>query len=284
MKESRSMTKKRRDRKRMHTGWIPSPSTAAAVAALLLLAACGSGSDSDRLRVGATPVPHAEVLEFVRPILAEEGIDLQIVTFTDYVQPNLALDAGELDANYFQTVPYMDAFNQNRGTRLVALASVHVEPMGMYSSRFASVEELPQGATIALPNDPTNTGRALLLLQASGLITIRPEAGIDGTILDVVGNPRGFRFRELESAQLPRSLPDVDAAVINTNYALEAGLNPGEDALLIEPSDSPYANVLTVRDGTEDPRIDALARVLTSEEVARFIEDRYRGAVIPSRE
>lgn len=261
----------------------------AATLAAVSLAACGAQGGGDAategnvLKVGATPVPHAEVLEHVKPLLARQGIDLQVVTFTDYVQPNLALDAGELDANYFQTVPYLDSFNAERRTEIASVAKVHVEPMGLYSQKFKALANLPDGATIALPNDPTNTGRALLLLQSAGLLTLRPDAGIDATVLDVAQNPRGFRFRELDSAQLPRSLPDVDAAVINTNFALEAGLNPTRDALTIEAPDSPYANVLAVQAArSSDPRIQALAKALTSPEAVQFIRDRYQGAVVPS--
>lgn len=258
------------------------------IVAVAALAACGAqggeaAADSKVLTVGATPVPHAEVLEHVKPLLAQQGIELQVVTFTDYVQPNLALDAGELDANYFQTVPYLDSFNAERRTELTSVARVHVEPMGLYSQKRKSLGELRNGATIALPNDPTNTGRALLLLQSAGLIKLRPDAGIDATVLDVAENPRNLRFRELDSAQLPRSLPDVDAAVINTNFALEAGLNPTRDALTIEAPDSPYANVLAVQAArASDPHIQALAKALTSPEVARFIRERYQGAVVPS--
>lgn len=261
----------------------------AGIVAATALTACGAqgggdaAADDSVLKVGATPVPHAEVLEHVKPLLAQQGIELQVVTFTDYVQPNLALDAGELDANYFQTVPYLDSFNTERRTQLTSVARVHVEPMGLYSQKIKALADLPNGATIALPNDPTNTGRALLLLQAAGLLKLRPDAGIDATVLDVAENPRGLEFRELDSAQLPRSLPDVDAAVINTNFALEAGLNPTRDALTIEAPDSPYANVLAVQAArTGDARIQALAKALTSPEVARFIRERYQGAVVPS--
>lgn len=280
------MTDSRSTKKNLRTGLARALATTLAVAAL---AACGAGGGGDAaaegnvLKVGATPVPHAEVLEHVKPLLAQQGIELQVVTFTDYVQPNLALDAGELDANYFQTVPYLDSFNTERRTELASVARVHVEPMGLYSRTRKALSELPSGATIALPNDPTNTGRALLLLQSAGLLKVRPDAGIDATVLDVAENPRGLRFRELDSAQLPRSLPDVDAAVINTNFALEAGLNPTRDALAIEPPDSPYANVLAVKAArSSDPRIQALAAALTSPEVARFIRERYQGAVVPS--
>lgn len=235
------------------------------------------------LRVGATPVPHAEVLQVVQPLLAAEGIELEIVEFTDYVQPNLALDGGDLDANYFQHIPYLEQFSQDHGLNLTFIAAVHIEPMGLYSERLTRVEELPRGASIAIPNDPTNGGRALLLLQSAGLIELDPSAGIGATVLDVVENPLGLRFQELEAAQLPRVLPDVAAAVINTNYALEAGLNPTADALVIEGSDSPYVNVLAVRTADqEDPALQALARALTSSQVRDFLLEAYGGAVVPA--
>lgn len=259
----------------------------AIAAALVVLAACGGAEKEgarNTLRVGATPVPHAEILERVKPVLAKQGIELEVVTFTDYVQPNLALAADELDANYFQTIPYMEQFNRERGADLTTVARVHVEPMGLYSRRVKSLGEIGKGASIALPSDPTNTGRALLLLQSAGLVRLRPDAGVDASVLDVAGNPRGLRFSELESAQLPRALPDVDAAVINTNFALEAGLDPTRDALAIEGPGSPYVNVLAVRaTKTQDPRVQALARALGSEEVRSFIRERYRGAVVPGK-
>lgn len=259
-------------------------SKAGVVLAAAVLAACGGGKEdaANTLRVGATPVPHAEILERVKPLLAREGIELEVVTFTDYVQPNLALAADELDANYFQTIPYMESFNRDRGSDLTTVARVHVEPMGLYSRRVKSLAGLPNGATIGVPSDPTNTGRALLLLQSAGLLKLRPGAGVDASVLDVAENPRGLKFSELESAQLPRALPDVDAAVINTNFALEAGLNPTRDALTIEGANSPYVNVLAVRAAqTKDPRVQALARALSGPEVRKFIEERYKGAVVP---
>jgi D-methionine transport system substrate-binding protein len=205
-----------------------------------------------------------------------------VVTFTDYVQPNLALAADELDANYFQTIPYMESFNRDRGADLTTVARVHVEPMGLYSRRVKALSDFPNGATVAVPSDPTNTGRALLLLQSAGLLKLRPDAGVDASVLDVAENPRGLKFSELESAQLPRALPDVDAAVINTNFALEAGLNPTRDALTIEGANSPYVNVLAVRAAqAKDPRVQALARALAGPEVRKFIEERYKGAVVP---
>lgn len=235
------------------------------------------------LRVGATPVPHGEILEVVVPILAQEGISLEIVEFTDYVRPNLALQDGDLDANFFQHTPYLESFNQDAGTNLVALVGVHVEPLGVFSSRHTSLAELPQRPTIAIPNDATNGGRALLLLQAAGLITVDVQAGITPTIFDIQANKNQIRFVELEAAQLSRSLPDVDAAVINGNYALQADLNPVEDAIFLEGAESPYVNIVAVRArDAENVVLAKLAAALLSEEVRSFILTNYKGAVVPA--
>ena len=258
------------------------------LAAVVLLcglnpAAEAGGSNQRRdtvLRVGATPVPHAELLALVADDLAAKGITLRIVDFTDYVLPNNALAAGELEANFFQHLPYLQQ-REEWYTALVDAFGVHIEPFGLYSQKFDSADALPQGASIAIPNDPTNGGRALLLLQARGLITLREDAGLSATPRDIVGNPRGFVFRELEAAQLPRALGDVDAAAINGNYALEAGLNPQRDALLIEAADSPYVNIVVVRRGMEtDPRIVALRDALLSPRIKEFIDARYEGGVV----
>ena len=234
------------------------------------------------IKVGATPVPHAEILEFIKPLLQAEGIELDIVEFTDYVLPNLALADGELDANYFQHVPYLETFSEDHRLDLTVLVGVHVEPMGLYSRRVSDLADLPAGAAVAIPNDVTNGGRALLLLEAAGLIGLDPAAGIAATVFDVVDNPRGLRFRELEAPLLPRALDDVDAAVINTNYALEAGLVPLRDALAIEGAASPYVNVVAVRTGDENnPALVKLAEALTRPEVREFILETYEGAVVP---
>ena len=263
---------------------------ATALAATLLiaglaLAACSpqkSVSEAKTvLTVGATPVPHAELLALVKDDLAAKGIELRVVEFTDYVTPNLALNDGQLDANFFQHVPYLESFSAEKGLKLVSAFAVHVEPLGLYSSKAKKLEEIADGAKIAIPNDPTNEGRALLLLQARGFIKLSEKAGLKGTPADVVENPRKFKFVELEAAQLPRTLSDVDAAVINGNFALEAGLNPVVDALLIEGAESPYANIVAVRAGTEsDPRITALAEALRSAKVKEFILSKYSGGVV----
>ncbi|WP_312686406.1 MetQ/NlpA family ABC transporter substrate-binding protein [Brevundimonas nasdae] len=252
----------------------------------LILAACGQSKPAGDgpLKVGATAVPHAEILEQVKPILADEGIDLQIVVFNDYVQPNTQLAEGRLDANYFQTKPYLDEFNKARGASLVTVAGVHVEPLGAYSRRYKSLAELPAGSDVALPNDASNTGRSLLLLQKAGLITLRKGQDPLQTVADISGNPKGLKFRELEAATLPRVLDQVALAVINTNYALDAQLSPRNDALALEDGDSPYVNYLVTRpDNRDDPRIKALAAALTSQQIKDYINRTYEGAVVPAK-
>lgn len=235
------------------------------------------------LKVGATPIPHAELLEFVKPILEKENIKLEIVPFQDYVQPNTALADKELDANFFQHQPYLDNFNQERGLDLVSAGKVHVEPLGLYSKKVKSVDAIANGASIAIPNDPTNAARALLLLQQNGIIKLKDGAGISATERDIAENPKKLKFQLVEAAQLPRVLEDVDCAVINTNYALPAGLNPVKDALIIEDKNSPYANIVTVRKGDENrPEIVKLVQALNSPEVKKFIEDKYQGAIVPA--
>jgi D-methionine transport system substrate-binding protein len=231
------------------------------------------------ISVGATPVPHAELLNLIRDDLAAQGFTLRVVEFTDYVQPNMAVLSGDLDANFFQHLPYLET-NAEWSSRLASAFGVHVEPFGLYSQRYRNIADLPNGASIAIPNDPSNGGRALLLLQANGLITLRPGAGLRATPRDITGNPKNFRFRELEAAQLPRSLQDVDAATINGNYALEAGFNPQRDSLIIEGADSPYVNIVVVQRGKEqDPKILALKNALLSQKVKDFINSRYDGGV-----
>ncbi|MCL2401487.1 MAG: MetQ/NlpA family ABC transporter substrate-binding protein [Oscillospiraceae bacterium] len=264
---------------------------------LTLLAACAAdGGDNDRsvsgddelvpFVVGATPVPHSEVLEFVSDRMAEKGFDMQIRVFTDFVLPNLATESGELDANYFQHVPYMDNFNYQHGTSMVALFPVHFEPLGLYRSRTQTIAELQDGAIIAVPHDATNAARAFRLLEAAGLIRLDPDAGILATRLDIVYNPLNLDIRELEAAQLPHILPDVDMAVINGNFALQAGLSIDEDAVAIEDRDSisaqTYANYIVVREGNEnDERVLALIDILSSDEVRDFINERFEGRVVP---
>jgi len=251
-----------------------------ALALILSLTACAGKKESE-LTIGATPVPHAQLLELVRDDLAAAGITLRIVEFTDYVQPNMALIAGDLDANFFQHIPYLET-NAEWSSRLASAFGVHIEPFGLYSTKYNNITDLPNGATIAIPNDPSNGGRALLLLQSSGLITVRPEAGLRATPRDVVNNPRNFRFQELEAAQLPRSLQDVDAATINGNFALQAGFNPLRDSLVIEGADSPYVNIVAVQRGNEnDSKIIALRNALLSPKVRDHINNTYNGGVAP---
>ncbi len=266
--------------------------------AVLALAGCGSdnassgSSDSSAaatssektvLKVGATAVPHAEILEQIKPELAKEGIDLQIVPFNDYVQPNLALNDGELDANYFQHQPYLDEFTKEHSVKLVSAGGVHIEPMGVYSKKVKSLDNLADGASIAIPNDPTNGGRALLLLAKAGVITLKDNNDIKATVQDITANPKNIKFQEVEAAQLPRVLDDVDAAVINTNYAMQANLVPSKDALIMEDSTSPYVNIVAVREGDQDkPAIKKLMAALHSDAVKKFIEEKYKGEVVPT--
>jgi D-methionine transport system substrate-binding protein len=251
------------------------------IAAFAALAAFSAQAES--LSVAATAVPHAEILEFVKPALAKEGVELNIKVFTDYVQPNVQVAEKRLDANFFQHQPYLDEFNKSRGTELVSVAGVHVEPFGAYSSRHKTLADLPQGANVVIPNDATNGGRALLLLQKAGLITLKPEAGILATPKDIVENPKTIKVRELEAATLPRVLTQVDLALINTNYALEAKLNPTKDALIIEGNDSPYVNILVARaDNKDNAALQKLAKALNSTEVKAFIAEKYQGAVVPA--
>ena len=238
---------------------------------------------AETLTVAATAVPHAELLEFVKPQLAKGGVDLEIKVFTDYVQPNVQVAEKRLDANFFQHQPYLDEFNKSRGTQLVSVAGIHVEPFGAYSHKIADLDDLPNGANVVIPNDATNGGRALLLLAKAGIITLKPEAGITATPRDIADNPKRIRIRELEAATLPRVLNQVDLALINTNYALEAGLNPAEDALVIEGSESPYVNILVSREDNKDsPALQKLVKELQSDAVKAFIEEKYKGAVVPA--
>ena len=242
-----------------------------------------SAQATDELNVAATAVPHAEILEFVKPQLAEQGVDLKVKVFTDYVQPNIQVAEKRLDANFFQHQPYLDEFNKGKGTELVSVAGVHIEPFGAYSSKYKSLDELPDGATVVIPNDATNGGRALLMLQKAGVITLKDGAGITATPKDIAENPKHIKLRELEAATLPRVLTQVDLALINTNYALEAKLNPTEDALFIEGSDSPYVNILVARpDNKDSDAMQKLIEALHSEEVKQFINEKYKGAVVPA--
>ena len=245
----------------------------------------GETAETVKLSVAASPTPHAVILEQCVPILAEQGIELVVNEYSDYVVPNTAVEDGDEDANYFQHIPYLDEFNETRGTHLVSVAGVHIEPMGIYAGKTASIEELADGAVIAVPNDATNEGRALLLLEAQGLIKLNEGVTFTATKLDIAENPKNLDIVELEANQLPVRLADVDMAVINGNYAIDAGLKVA-DAVAIEAADgeaaTAYVNVLAVKEGNEDsPAIQALAAALTSQEVKDFIDETYAGAVVP---
>ena len=255
---------------------------------ILSFAACGKKSDSKTLKVGASITPHAEILREAAKLLEKEGITLEIVEYTDYVQPNTAVEDGSLDANYFQHTPYLNTFNAENKTHLVSVGAVHYEPFGIYAGRVKALADLPDGAKIGVPNDGSNETRALLLLQQEGIIKLK--AGIDAssnaTKLDVIENPKNVDIVEMEAAQIPKALADLDFGVINGNYALQAGLNAGKDALAVEDASGSgaqtYANVLCVKEGNEkNEAILALFKALTSEEVKTFINSTYQGAVVP---
>ena len=263
------------------------------------LAACGSTeapaeettesaepTETITLKVAASPTPHAEILAQVVDVLAEQGIDLQITEYGDYVIPNTAVEEGDEDANFFQHTPYLEQFNEENGTHLVSVAKIHYEPMGIYAGKTASLEELPDGAVIAVPNDVTNEARALLLLEAQGLIEVDDEAGLNATPNDITSNPKNLQFKELEAAMLPQTIEEVDLSIINSNYALQGGLNPATDALASEDPDSDaaqtYANIIAVKEGNENNEaIQALVKALQSDAVREYINETYSGAVVP---
>ena len=273
------------------------------------LAACGGGTSTDTdtnadtssdadtngdattngetitLTVGATPNPHAEILAQVKDDLAAEGIDLVVKEYSDYVVPNTAVEEGDLDANYFQHTPYMEKFNEENGTHLVSVGKIHYEPMGIYPGLTKTLEELPDGATIAVPNDTTNEARALQLLAAQGLIELKEDAGLNATPNDITSNPKNLQFKELEAAMLPQTASEVDLSVINSNFAMEGGMNPATDSLASEDADSEaaqtFANIIAVKEGHEnDPAIQALVKALQSDKVKEYIEKTYSGAVV----
>ncbi|MFF4081844.1 MetQ/NlpA family ABC transporter substrate-binding protein [Streptomyces sp. NPDC001777] len=271
---------------------------AAATAALALgLSACGTDSDpsaksdtgagadtSKALVVAASPTPHADILEFVaKNLAAKEGLKLEVKEFTDYVLPNTATESGQVDANFFQHQPYLDDFNKKKNTHLVSVGAVHLEPLGLYSKKAEDLKDIKAGQTIAVPNDTTNEGRALQLLAENGLITLKDGVGTSAKLSDIT-DKKGLEFKELEAATVPRALNDVDAAVINGNYAIEADLKPGKDSLVLEKADgNPYANIIAVKEGNEkDARVQKLVKLLHSDEVKKFIEDTYRGSIVPA--
>lgn len=264
---------------------------AALVTAAAFVSGCGSNAPAGGteitkntvVTVAATPVPHSEILNEIKPLLAKEGIDLKIIEFTDYVKPNLALADKEVDATFHQHLPFLEKFNAEHNTNLVSAGNVHIEPMGVYSHKIKTLSDLTLKAKVAIPNDPSNGGRALLILQAAGLIKLKDGGTVSSTVQDITDNPKQLQFSELDAAQVPRAIDDVDIAVINTNFALEAGLNPLKDSLFLEAKDSPYANILAIRAGDESrPEIQKLLKALQSPEVKKFIEDKYKGAILPS--
>ncbi|MBO4401143.1 MAG: MetQ/NlpA family ABC transporter substrate-binding protein [Selenomonadaceae bacterium] len=265
------------------------------LAATLLLSGCGGGggdtpapSGGDKLnatiKIGATPVPHSEILAEIKPDLAEKGVTLEIVEFNDYVQPNIALNDKELDANFFQHEPYLNDFvKEHTEMKLKNAGGVHVEPMGIYSTKIKKLDEIPFGGTVSIPNDATNGGRALLLLHKAGVITLRDGVSEMATVQDIISNHNDLTIQEIEAAQLPRTLDDVDISVINTNFAMNANLNPINDALFMEDKTSPYVNIITVRDGDENrPEIKALLETIRSDKVKNFINEKYKGAIVPA--
>ncbi len=260
-----------------------------ALVLVLALAACGekapAEAETTTIKVGATPAPHCEILEVAKEVLAAEGIELEIVEFNDYIVPNDSVEQGELDANYFQHITYMNSFNEEHGTHLVSVAGIHYEPFGLYAGKCASLEELADGAQIAVPNDSSNEARALLLLQQEGLITLKEGVGLAATKDDIIDNPHNYEIVELDAHLLPTTLQDVDMAVINGNYAIDAGLKVSE-AVAVEAADGDaavaYVNVLTVKEGNEESAaVQALVNALQSDAVKAFIEETYEGAVVP---
>lgn len=258
----------------------------AVVLAAGLVTGCGAQKDDKTIVVGASPSPHAEILKEAAKVLEQDGYTLEIKEYSDYVQPNLALDSGDLDANYFQHLPYLEEFNVENGTKLSSAGAVHYEPFGIYPGKTSSLDELAEGASVGVPNDATNEARALLLLEANGLIQLKEGAGLNATIHDIEVNDKNLDIREIEAAQLPRSLQDLDIAVINGNYAIEAGLSVANDTLVTEDAASvaatTYGNIVAVRTGDENTeKTQALLKALQSQEVKDFITETYHGAVVP---
>ncbi|MFZ7320516.1 MetQ/NlpA family ABC transporter substrate-binding protein [Comamonas jiangduensis] len=253
------------------------------IQAALAVATAGafSAHAQDAIKVGVTAGPHAQIMEHVKQVAEKDGLKIQIIEFSDYVQPNAALASGELHVNSYQHGPYLDAQVKDRGYKLVKLANTVNFPIGLYSKKVKKLDELKQGAKFGIPNDPTNGGRVLLLLQEQGLIKLKPNAGLKTTPLDVVENPKKLRFVELDAAQLPRSLDDLDASAINTNFAISAGLNPKKDAIALERADGPYVNILAVREADlKQPWAAKLIKAYQSESTRAFVEKQFQGSVL----
>ncbi|OYD77816.1 UNVERIFIED_ORG: D-methionine transport system substrate-binding protein [Burkholderia sp. CF145] len=256
---------------------------AAVLGAASLIGASSLAFADDSIKVGVTGGPHAQIMDVVKTVAAKNGLNIKVIEFSDYVQPNAALAGGDLDANSYQHDPYLQAQVKDRGYKLIKIADTVTFPMGIYSKKVKTLAELPAGAKIAVPNDPTNGGRALLLLQKQGLIKLRADAGLKATPLDIVENPKKLKIVELDAAQIPRSLGDVDAAAINTNFAMEAGLKPKQDAIAIEDPKGPYVNVIAIREADRNkPWVAKLIAAYHSPEVKQFIESKFGGAVIAS--
>jgi D-methionine transport system substrate-binding protein len=260
-----------------------------AALALGTLAGCGSKKDDGTITVAASATPHAEILEQVKPILADQGYTLEVTVFNDYVQPNQVVESGEFDANYFQHIPYLDSFNEEQGTHLVNAGGIHYEPFGIYPGTKSDLSEIAEGDVIAVPNDTTNEARALLLLQDNGILTLKAGVGLEATVRDIEDNPYNVEIQELEAAQVPRVKEEVAFMVLNGNYAMEAGFSVAKDAVAYEQSDSEaaqtYVNVIAVKEGNENSeRIKALVAALKSDTIKEYINNTYDGGVIPFTE
>lgn len=265
---------------------------------VLILTACGSKKDdqkaetpaenapaeSNEIVIGVSPVPHEEIIENLKDDFKEAGLDVKVVVFDDYIQPNIQTNEGDLDANFYQHIPYLDAFNKEQGTDLVSIGAVHIEPLGVYSDKISDLNDLPEGATVIIPNDTSNGARALLILEKNGVIKLKDSTDVNATEQDIVENPKNIKFVPMEAASIAGVYKDADAAVINSNYALGAGLNPGTDSIAIEDAvDNPYANVIVVKKGREgEEKFKKFMEVLQSEKTKKFIEEKYEGAIIPA--
>lgn len=265
---------------------------------VLILTACGSKKDdqkaeapaenapaeSNEIVIGVSPVPHEEIIENLKDDFKEAGLDVKVVVFDDYIQPNIQTNEGDLDANFYQHIPYLDAFNKEQGTDLVSIGGVHIEPLGVYSDKISDLNDLPEGATVIIPNDTSNGARALLILEKNGVIKLKDSTDVNATEQDIVENPKNIKFVPMEAASIAGVYKDADAAVINSNYALGAGLKPGTDSIAIEDAvDNPYANVIVVKKGREgEEKFKKFMEVLQSEKTKKFIEEKYEDAIIPA--